>query len=488
MAKPPSAVERAIEALRDASGPMDFTELLDAIQAEGPIGSKNPKNTLRSAIGNTTLIVSTGAGQYEYVPRATTGCVLRQPLRLEEAEEGVIVWECEVSAAIWPASHEHSQKRRDDGPRRFRFTSGQEVALTVEWLEPRRFGSPGAGPLWEWLRGQGAESGDELLVQIVDGETRVVELAFQPRQQRDERAICARNAELADAAEQIVERRTTKSMFLHESVAELIVRGLYRGTCPPDPLTPVLVNDERFAVDDFSVTLPDRVPDWVGQWGWRPAESAETTADDAPSNIIPLPQERVRGKRPGRARAAQDEGAAQVYQLKVTLEGIRPPIWRRIQVGSDISLAGLHEVLQVTMGWDNCHLYQFIMGRTSYGEPHPDYEGWGTEMHDAADTRLDDVLRREKGKITYEYDFGDSWYHGILLEKILPPDPSGQYPICLKGKRAGPPEDCGGTWGYMEFQEAIRDPEHEQHDELLEWAGGEFDPEELDLDLINVRL
>ena len=172
----------------------------------------------------------------------------------------------------------------------------------------------------------------------------------------------------------------------------------------------------------------------------------------------------------------------EIYQIKVTLNGSKPPIWRRILVRSDVTLEHLHYILQAVMGWTNSHLHQFIVGGIYFGEPHPDY---GDEMQDERRVRLNQITSREGFKFRYEYDFGDSWLHNLLVEKVLPPEPGQQVPVCIKGKRACPPEDVGGVWGYAEFLEAMRDPEHEDHEMYLEWIGGEFDPEEFDLEETN---
>lgn len=174
-----------------------------------------------------------------------------------------------------------------------------------------------------------------------------------------------------------------------------------------------------------------------------------------------------------------------IYQLKVTLYDSKPPIWRRIQVPADITLSRLHNILQVVMGWTDSHLHQFIVGEIYYGLPHPD---WDFEVKDERRAKLYKIAPQEKAKFTYEYDFGDDWLHTILVEKILTPEEGRQYPVCIKGKRACPPEDCGGVWGYESFLEAIRDPNHPEHDEMLEWIGGSFDSEAFDLVAINQRL
>ncbi len=183
-------------------------------------------------------------------------------------------------------------------------------------------------------------------------------------------------------------------------------------------------------------------------------------------------------------RAKQPSDLA-LYQLKVTLRDSKPPIWRRIQVRSDTRLSTLHRVLQVVMGWEGAHLHQFLAHGVSYGTPHPDF---GFEVHNEQQVSLQQVVSRVKDKLIYEYDFGDSWEHELLVEKILPPEAGKRYPVCLTGKRACPPEDCGGIWGYAGFLDAIQNPQYPEHEEMVEWVGGEFDPEAFDLDEVNRKL
>lgn len=174
-----------------------------------------------------------------------------------------------------------------------------------------------------------------------------------------------------------------------------------------------------------------------------------------------------------------------VYQLKISLKGIKPPIWRRIQVISTITLQELHRIIQETMGWDDYHLHEFWIDGIQYGQA----EGNSSfSLRDENKFHLAQVAKREKFKFRYIYDFGDSWDHEIVVEKILSPEPEVIYPVCLKGKRACPPEDCGGIWGYGDFLEAIQDSSHQEHEDLLEWVGDDFDPEAFDIDEINKRL
>jgi len=171
-----------------------------------------------------------------------------------------------------------------------------------------------------------------------------------------------------------------------------------------------------------------------------------------------------------------------IYQLKVTLKWIKPPIWRRIQVPGSITMFKLHRILQEVMGWENYHLYRFKIGGIYFGKPDDEMD-----VENVFEYKLKDLVTGEKKKIIYVYDFGDGWEHEIVVEKILPPKPDKSYPVCLKGKRACPPEDCGGPGGYYDLVAVLQNPGHPEYNERRSWSG-DFDPEYFDLEIINEKL
>ena len=177
------------------------------------------------------------------------------------------------------------------------------------------------------------------------------------------------------------------------------------------------------------------------------------------------------------------------YQIQIVLRGSKPKIWRRILVPSDLLLSDFHVIIQITMGWTNSHLHQFIKDRTFYTKRMADDDFWG-EMDnvDYSKIKISDLLKKEKDRIIYEYDFGDGWCHDIILEKIIVEEEIGQIPMCIKGKRNCPPEDCGGTWGYQDLLHTISNPKHEDYESMIEWLGGEFDPDYFDKNEINAML
>ncbi len=180
---------------------------------------------------------------------------------------------------------------------------------------------------------------------------------------------------------------------------------------------------------------------------------------------------------------------SEIYQLKVTLLETRPPIWRRLMVPPDMTLAELHVVLQTAMGWHDSHMHEFSAGRRHFGRPNPDDRLMGMPpVENERTVRLSSVLGKVGAKAIYTYDFGDGWEHDIVLEKRLSADPNLAYPLCTGGQLACPPEDCGGIGGFYNLLDALRDPEHEEHEELQDWVGDDYDPGAFSIDDVNQML
>ncbi|MBN1428450.1 MAG: plasmid pRiA4b ORF-3 family protein [Anaerolineae bacterium] len=209
-----------------------------------------------------------------------------------------------------------------------------------------------------------------------------------------------------------------------------------------------------------------------------------------------------------------------IYQIKLTLLGSEPPIWRRLKVPGDSTFEELHGIIQVSFEWENAHLHQFVLGDKD--DPiyisHADFELEGTRiknrkaiektmtdlgfdsdlanidslvksnMLDECVIVLREIVSREGGKLLYEYDFGDNWEVEILIEKIFTPEPDVVYPICVDGARSAPPDDCGGIPGYADLLGALRDLKREDHEDAVEWIGENFDPEEFDIEAINAEM
>lgn len=178
-------------------------------------------------------------------------------------------------------------------------------------------------------------------------------------------------------------------------------------------------------------------------------------------------------------------------QLKIVLKDSRPPIWRRVVVDSSITFEELHYTIQISMGWGIYHLYEFNVANYRIGTIMDEDDDFGfgdSDVIDASEISLEEVIAGGVGKIKYEYDFGDSWIHEIQVEKIMPREAGVYYPVCLKGKLNCPPEDVGGIPGYYHLLEVLRDKKHPEHREMKDWLGGGYDPDEFDLEETNMFL
>jgi hypothetical protein len=171
-------------------------------------------------------------------------------------------------------------------------------------------------------------------------------------------------------------------------------------------------------------------------------------------------------------------------RIKITLDGLRPPIWRRVVAPSCVTLSRFHDILQIAMGWANCHRHRFQRESREFGPAGPS----GDSLVDARGCTLKHLLARPGDSIRYEYDFRDGWRHTVVLEEVIARAAGPPQTRCIGGERACPPEDCGGVQGYVALLEAIHDPFHARHLEMLAWAGKDFDPQAFDMAAVNRSL
>ena len=179
--------------------------------------------------------------------------------------------------------------------------------------------------------------------------------------------------------------------------------------------------------------------------------------------------------------------AVGLYEIKITLLYLEPAIWRRVVVPKDITLDGLHTVIQIAMGWDDDHLHEFLIGKKHYGRVMPDPMGFGDPPVDENIVHLNGVAK-PKVKFRYWYDFGDDWMHEIQIEREVESATGKRNARCIAGEHACPPEDCGGVPGYADMVAILADPAHEEYGEMREWVGDDFDPRHFNLASADRRL
>jgi hypothetical protein len=469
--KKTSYADLVIQVVREALEPLPFTEILERVNALSSITTRNPKSTIRNAVSLSRLVVATGDGRYGWKYRLINGAVIRLPLSEAALVQRRLIYSEELRDALWPAFFE-SQKYSDRAPVHLALPGGKNVEWSLDFFGDGIWGTGGSAEFWDWLEASSMRPGDELIVQVVDGEARRYSLEFRPRSERDEQAIAERNQQILQAAARYnLKSREIRAIW--EVSSHLLCTGQYHSPIPPDPLE-IVLKDQLQAPD-----LPQE------SCSRKSILAEEPAIDPLVTSLLEqvgVPLHRRRLKK----RAAQPLDLSRIYQLKVTLNGIRPSIWRRIQVPGDLTLPHLHAILQIAMGWTNSHLHGFQVGKLFYTEPDPDY---AEEMvMDERSVRLHQIAPVEGAHFIYEYDFGDSWNHDLVVEKILQPDRVAAYPRCIDGKRVCPPEDVGGWGGYNEFLAALHNPRHPEHTVWREWAGDQFDPAAFNLQRTNELL
>jgi len=168
----------------------------------------------------------------------------------------------------------------------------------------------------------------------------------------------------------------------------------------------------------------------------------------------------------------------------ITLQEINPPVWRKIRLSSDMTLDQLHYAIQGAFGWTNSHLHSFTVSRDQRYSSNPINFEEGDDI-DACTVTLNDLLNKNHKRFLYQYDFGDSWEHEIIIEDIKPVTKPIAIPECIAGERHCPPEDCGGVGGFENFVQAMTNKKHPEHKEMKEWFGGPFNPEKFSLEMAN---
>lgn len=185
---------------------------------------------------------------------------------------------------------------------------------------------------------------------------------------------------------------------------------------------------------------------------------------------------------------SKDRNNKSIYMIKILLLETQPSVWRQFLVSSNITLHSLHLVVQDIMGWTKSHSYKFQIDKNTYANSDPGSGFNKKEFIDSRKTVFEHVINQKGETFRYEYDFGDSWNHMLLIEDIFKPKPGKKYPVCVSGERACPPEDCGGIHGYADLLNIIKEPSNEQYLDTITWLGGHFDPDLFDTQLVNRKL
>ena len=440
----PTIAAAAIHLIAERGGPVPETELVDVAVQLGLTRARNPSASVGAALRSELSLVRLVDRRWLHLPTALAGGVFVHRLTPDEQVAGALRLDPDLTP-IWS-----SLRWRTD-----RDVQPDEPAIAIH-----RFASASSDPdeipprarvlrgPEDWLRGRRA--GDRVGARLVGagpGDARLVLEDF-PEPADEDASFIGLVGSAAHRRFSIHARDPYEpGIRVDEIVAEVLARDPAAFYRPRLPLGDALAA-AGFETNGSLVAPPGT--DWTGHdelW-WEPF-------DTEPGDSYPI------------------------YELRIKLLELSPPIWRRVQVSAGISLERLHAVIQATMGWRREHLYEFTIGGVAYGPPDREF---GSEIVDARRFRATRIGRASGATFEYNYDFGDGWRHEIVLERILEPEPGVRYPRLVGGERACPPENCGGPTGYLDFLAIVLDPRHPERRWMLDLVEGRFDPEVFDLD------
>lgn len=446
----PSFTALVRDVVRKAEAPIPATEIMRRVHQLRPIDTRSPESTIRNAISQCRMVANTGDGKYWWYPRLLKGSRVRVPLVASDLDRKLIVFDNEARELLWPSFYAgYAQSDRD--PVRVQLPAGDRVEWPLEHFGDTDWGTTGSPDFWQWLRNCEAEGGDALIVEASDAEKRRYRVSLDAESVWDQSTIRRSTMEVEQEARDYWWKCRVSGVAIWDMAKYLLAGGHYRNPVPPEPLSMI--------------------------WGRVRTQM---------SLLEVLAERRRAGPRKSRAKPRR------LQQLKITLTDYfgesNRSIWRRLLIADNTTLADLHWIIQFSMGWTHSHLHMFVVDGTHYSDPLFELDDPPYLVEDEFRVTLGRVKDEEPSQFYYEYDFGDSWRHEILLESTLPLDGGDISPRCLAGEGACPPEDCGGLPGYDNFLAAIGDRDHPEHEEWLTWVGGTFDPDRCDLDGINWAL
>lgn len=453
-----SYTELTYQVVRQSPEPLPFNEIVQRVNEITPIATKNPKQTIRNAIGQGYLIVATGDGRYGWRPRLMTGAILRLTLSATDMAGPAIEFGDEIRDALWPAFFEGG-KRSDRKPVTVDLPNGQVTAWPLDFLGSGAWGTTGSPEFWAWLKGLDAAPGDHLLIQVLDGQAKRHRLEFQPRAGRDEAAIAARNQAIIQAALAFVSKR-------HQGTAEwditrhLLCTGHYRHPVPPDPLTEIWqpeVWQDKLVARQFSGS-----DDWffTGEKVWQPQPDAGLSAlfggpvqvynyenpPDLPREYDPEGGER----RPRPSRLAQ-KGPVKTFTFRVNHRAL-PKVWRDIEIAADQTLEDLHLTIQQAFDWWDDHLYSFFMGGRAWDQGSEIGSPWSDSSWHTHQLQIEQLGLQPGQNFLYLFDYGDNHEFDVRLLQVDPAAPKGAYPKIVARQGQSPPQ-------YPNYDEETGEPD-----------------------------
>jgi hypothetical protein len=442
-----STKKMVMELLKEAGRPLSILELISGM--ENKFKASKTKQQIRNALNTFDCrdIVRVSDATYDLLNRVVNGIYFRYTLTDAEIARGVLDCDNELKFIF-------NSVYNDDGQSIVLRFANDSINAKIMFGGARQTPRRALEGLGKWYKQWSLCAGDDVIIKVVDYDASIYEIAPHKRESRDEGLIRKKNKEVSDVLEKVARRIDVRGGWIDMLAQRVICEYSYNDECPPDTISRIAGNDKRFYMthgEFHNICL-----------------KGSPLLDRQPS---------IRSMQ---ARKMCDT----IMQFSVVLEGIEPSIWRKIQVPSNYDFWDIHTAIQDAMGWQDCHLHEFRLKHPAskkdafIGIPDEDDNfSLDKEILPGWNEPITEWFTAENNTARYVYDFGDGWNHIIRFEGIMPRANGIEYPRCIDGARACPPEDVGSTRGYQNFVRIIKDRRDPEHKAMLEWIGGSYDPE-----------
>lgn len=428
--KPPSYAELTHRVMRDAPEPLTVDQIIARVHAIRPITTKNPKQTIRSAISTSALIVSTGDGRYGWKMHVIDGALLRHTLQEAEFVERMLFWDQDLRDALWP-TFLAIRKYNDRSPTLVSLPNGEVIQCALEHIAYDTWGSRADEAFWAWFDTLGAQVGDHLLFRVVDSEQRRYAVTFEARSARDEHAVQQRNVALLEIARKQATR--PYGIMLWELATHLLATGFYHHPVPPDPLSEVWDQGKGEDGSTLSEEQSERLPVSV-LLGQPPTEHEDDYSPVLPPEYDPdLGRRRVRRSR--RAR----RGSVRSFLLRVNHRSL-PEVWRDLELAEDNTLEDLHLLIQNSFQWWDDHLYSFFLSGKAWDKQSEIGSPWSEARLHTHQVQMGQLELQEGQVFLYLFDYGDQHEFDVTVLQINPVAPKGEYPRVVSYQGVTPPQ------------------------------------------------
>ncbi len=428
----PSYTQLTHDVVHGSSEPLTLDEIIEQVNVLRPITTKNPRSTIRGAVGESRMIVSTGDGRYGWKPRVITGSIIRQTLRESDILMEVLQWSEELKDALWPTFFA-KQKYVDRGPVVVTLPNGKTSEFPLEHFYGVTWGSHATSEFWAWFNPLRANAGDHLLFEVVDGEARHYSVTFQKRADRDEETIAERNQLLLELAEKMMNRQHGAGIW--DISTRALASGLYQHPVPPDPLHELLRDTLMGFGDQEPMSSEAESDPLLSALFERPAQVYD------PENPPELPREYdpdYGRRRPRPSQEAQQNNFTS-YTFRVNHRAL-PEVWRDIELAEDQTVEDLHLAIQQAYAWYDDHLYSFFMNGKAWDSSAEIGCPWSESAFHTHLVQIGQLDLKEGQIFLYLFDYGDNHEFDVRVMQINANAEKGEYPRLVAEKGDSPPQ------------------------------------------------